>query len=336
MMIHTVPMEPLRNACTGAATASLLLGACVSDDGSLFQEVTPPSREMPRTTTLEAQPAPAALPLPASGTAAPGEQLIVPSSGVAPSAAAIPGDGPPGSDSEDPTADEPSPSPCEAAGLLACDSFEDTAVGEFPQGPGWLPELAGCGTHRIDDAGPVFSGAHSLRVADGGYPECMLHADVSGESEVYVQTRVFLGAEEALLDEYTSLLEFGAAASRDDPELRIGIRPSVDNLCSGAPGLDVTGGGLEGGPRTACSGVELERGRWYCVAAHLSRGGRDLSLSLALDGQALLEDTFTGSADWDGAGLFVKVGRAAYGASSVGTFWYDDLVVSREPLPCVP
>jgi polysaccharide lyase-like protein len=337
MMIHTVAMKPLHSAGTAAAAAGLLLSACVSDDGSLFQGVTPPAREVPPTATLEAQPAASDLPLPASGAAAPGEQLIVPSRGVPPSAAPLPSDdGSPAAEPAEPAAAEPAPSPCEAVGLLACDTFEDSEAGQFPQGPGWLPELAGCGTHRIDDAGPVFSGTHSMRVSDGGYPECMLHADVSGEAEVYVQTRIFLGAEETLLAEYTSLLEFGAAASTDDPELRIGIRPSVDNLCNGVPGLDVTGGGLDGGPRTACSGVELEPERWYCVEAHLSRRGRELSLSLALDGQALLEDTFAGAAGWDGAPLFVKVGRAAYGASSLGTLWYDDLVVSREPVPCQP
>jgi polysaccharide lyase-like protein len=341
MMLNTISMQPLRTV-TGAAAAvfALAANACVSDEGDLFAGVEPPSRDDPRMVPLAAQPEASPIaPAPPTSTVSSSEQMIAPARDLAPlpqapAAASAPSEAAAEADGE-PAAVEPS-NPCEATDLLACDTFESTDVGKFPEGPGWLPELAGCGTHSIDDTGPVFSGTRSLRVADGGYPECMLHADVSGEADVYVQTRLFLGADATLLDQYMSLLEFGAAASTDDPELRVGIRPSLDNLCNGVPGLDITGSGLQGGPKTACSGVQLERERWYCVEAHLSRVDGDLSLSLSLDGQPLLDDSFTGAAAWAGTPLFVKVGRAAYGASSRGTLWYDDLVVSREPLPCGP
>jgi hypothetical protein len=335
-------MQPHR-IVTGAALSLFAFAAngCVADDGQLFADVEPPSREEPRMAPLMAQPEASPIaPAAPTGTAASSEPTVVPVRDLAPApqgpaSAGVPSEAAAGAEAEA-AAEEPPSNPCEATGLLACNTFEDTDVGRFPEGPGWLPELAGCGTHSIDDTGPVFSGARSLRVVDGGYPECMLHADVRGEAEVYVQARLFLGADATLLDEYTSLLEFGAAASTDDPELRVGLRPSLDNLCNGTPGLDITGSSLQGGPKTACSGVQLERERWYCVEAHLSRVDGDLNLSLSLDGQALLDDSFTGAAAWAGAPLFVKVGRAAYGASSRGTLWYDDVVVSREPRPCAP
>jgi hypothetical protein len=43
-----------------------------------------------------------------------------------------------------------------------------------------------------------------------------------------------------------------------------------------------------------------------------------------------------GAAGWAGDELYLKLGRAAYGASGPGSLWHDDVAVSREPLPCLP
>jgi hypothetical protein len=163
----------------------------------------------------------------------------------------------------------------------------------------------------------------------------MLHADSSGEAEVFVRTRVYLGDGDALIGQYLSLLEFGARPDQDDPELRIGVRPTTDNICA-TPGLDVTGTGLSTGSSTDCSGFVLEPARWYCIEGHLSRSGANLNLTISVDGAEVIARDFVGASVWDGSDLFVKLGRAAYGAAGSGTVWHDDIAVSRQPTPCGP
>lgn len=247
---------------------------------------------------------------------------------VAPTAAAAMEADPASADPEVPL------DPCGLEGVILCDSFEGSLAGAFPAADGWLPELSGCGSHSVDGAGPAFSGTSALRVDEGGYPECMLHADSSGEAELFVRTRVFLGDGEAL-GEYLSLLEFGARPDQDDPELRIGVRPDTDDICAVA-GLDVTGTGLATGSRTDCTGFVLEPERWYCIEGHLTRNGVNLSLTLSVDGTEVATREFAGASVWDGSDLFVKVGRAAYGSTARGSIWHDDVAVSRQPTPCGP
>ena len=164
----------------------------------------------------------------------------------------------------------------------------------------------------------------------------MLHAAVGAEDEVYVRTSVFLGADGDLVSQYLSLIELGVSPSRDDPELRVGLRPAVGGPCDGNPGIDFTASGLVGGTSTDCSGVPLEPERWHCLEVHLSRVGQRASLSLSVDGDAVLERDVVGGPAWAEPELFVKLGRAAYGESSQGSLWHDDVVVSREPVPCEP
>jgi hypothetical protein len=225
--------------------------------------------------------------------------------------------------------------PCAGSGLLLCDTFENTASGAFPSASPWLPELAGCGTHRVDSSVSV-SGKNALRAAAGGYPECMLHADLNKEEEVYIRSWVQLGPEPELLEQYLSLLELGAREAQDEPELRIGLRPAGGSLCASSPGLDVSSSGVANGSTTACSGFALEPGQWYCLQAHVKRQGRRLDYELAVDGVNVLSasDLRLG-ASWDDQWYF-KLGRAAYGASPPGSVWHDDVAVGREPVPCGP
>jgi hypothetical protein len=330
-----------------------MLSACVSTGDPLFHEVAAPTEDgsagastgaarLPRTDDTAEMSAVALLP---SVTAAPEQQNDVLPVGVSPAAvsqAAISGAAQvAGSGGASSSAGQPSPAPtpaavdpCPASGnFLLCDSFEASAAGSFPQSAGWLPELAGCGTHVVDAAGPSVSGMHALRADAGGYPECMLHAAVSGENDLYVRTHVLLGPGTEP-GQYLSLLEFGTRASQDDPELRIGIRAAGDGTCAAAPGLDVSGSGLSGGAKTACSGLTLEQQRWYCLEAHLVRNDRQLSVSVSVDGASAVDASFTGTNAWAAPDLFVKLGRADYGKSGPGSVWHDDVAISREPLPC--
>jgi hypothetical protein len=338
MMVQSATMSnslgDVRHSAVGLA---LFATACISTGEPLFTEdfafepgpapaqmpgtaaMAPTSPENP-TSSVAVSPVPEQLfgvgrdvTPPAGGPATPVAPELAP--GAAPAEPAVPLD------------------PCGLEGLILCDSFETAAVDLFPAAEGWLPELAGCGSHRVDGAGPSFSGTQALRADDGGYPECMLHADSSGEAEVFVRTRVYLGDGEALIGQYLSLLEFGARPDQDDPELRIGVRPTNDNICA-TPGLDVTGTGLSTGSRTDCTGFVLEPARWYCIEGHLTRSDGNLSLTLSVDGEEIIARDFVGAPVWDGSDLFVKVGRAAYGASGSGTVWHDDVAVSRQPTPC--
>jgi hypothetical protein len=253
----------------------------------------------------------------------------------------IPAPPPPPPPADDMMPSEPAPTappfePCAGSGLLLCDTFENTAIGAFPGAPPWLPELSGCGTHRVDASLSV-SGQHALRALAGGYPECMLHADLNTEADVYLRSWVRLGAEPKLLEQYLSLLELGPSAAQDEPELRIGLRPAGDSLCTSSAGLDVSVSGTSSGPSTDCSGFRLEPERWYCLQAHVKRQGRSLDYELAVDGVGVLSASDVRLDNgWNDGHLYFKVGRAAYGASRAGSVWHDDVAVGREPVPCGP
>jgi hypothetical protein len=307
------------------------VNGCLGEDGALFAE--PPARPQIETPAQSMPvPAPSEQP-PASTAGATPEQVFV--GELEPAEPAAPPMVMPAAPAPGPSA-QVEADPCALDDLLVCDDFDDEAVGTFPPGPGWLPELAGCGTHTIDASIPTVSGARALRADVGGYPECMLHADATGEADLHVRTRVLLGPSDGAADQYTTLLEFGASATADDPEIRIGVRPPDDSLCPDAPGLDVTGGGLTGGPRTTCTGVSIEPERWYCIESHLVRQGQTLELSVSIDGSVVYEDTLAGGGAWDGDELFVKLGRAAYGESGPRAIWHDDVAVGRLPIPCGP
>jgi hypothetical protein len=348
------------------AAAALLVSftvACVSTGEPLFRD--DPGADQPADPEGTSSSAPASTAVtPAPDRVASPEQLVVSELDDAAREAAAAGQdgaGPevvPAPAPTEPVAFEP----CSFGSPILCDTFEDAEENTFPSSASWLPELAGCGSHRVDGTGPSFSGTRALRADDGGYPECMLHADLSDEADVYVRTRVFIGGDEtggdgidgddiggdgpgtggpglggaAPLSQYVSLIEFGSREAQDDPELRIGVRPALDSVCPGVPGVDVSGGGLVGGAGTECTGFVLEPERWYCIEVHLARAGRDLSVSVSVDGTELSARDFTGSAAWATSGLFFKVGRASYGASGRGSLWHDDVAVGREPVPCGP
>jgi hypothetical protein len=329
-----------RAGAVAASGAWLALG-CIRTEPTLFDgygEQRPASAEM---ADLPSMPAPAAQPAPLPSSPSP-EELA----GGNPIAAPVASEGSEGAPVPDEAAVSPEPppetvamatDPCAIADSIVCETFEGMTEGVFPVGEGWLPELSSCGSHVIDGSGPSFSGTKALRGDDGGYPECMLHAPLSGERDVYVRTRLFLDGEADLFSQYLSLLEFGSRAAQDDPELRIGLRQAPGSgACQEAPGIDVSGSGLSSGPGTSCTGFSLEPSRWYCLAAHLVRNDAILSLSVSIDGAELLVRDFAGTDEWFGEDLFLKVGRASYGASGLGSVWHDDVAVSRQPIPCVP
>jgi hypothetical protein len=315
-----------------ALAAVLSMGACLPDEGPLFDEL-PSETEVDRAVTEPAEP-PAPAPAATGATLAPAS--APPASAPSTPSAAPPDDVGMAPDAIEPAAASTVPSLCSAEGVIACETFEEQSVGTFPSGTAWLPELSGCGTHRVDDTGPAASGIRALRAGDGGYPECMLHAAVGAEDEVFVRSSIFLGAAGDLVSRYVSLIELGVSADRDDPELRIGLRPAVGGPCDGNPGIDVTASGVVGGTSTECSGVPLEAERWHCLEVRLSRAGQRATVSLSLNGAAVLEREVVGGPSWAEPDLFVKLGRAAYGESGQGSLWHDDVVVSRGPIPCEP
>jgi len=235
----------------------------------------------------------------------------------------------------------PAREPCFEEGLLLCETFEGAASGSFPATDPWLAELPGCGTHVVEESGVSVSGVRALRANSGGYPECMLHAELGRElgeeTDLYIRSWVRLGPEPELREVYLSLLELGPRESQDEPELRIGLRPSGGSLCEAAPGLDVSVSGIGGGSATDCSGVVLEPERWYCLQAHVTRAGQRLGVSLAVDGESVLEQEYERlGRGWDAADSYLKLGQAAYGPSARGAVWHDDVAVGRQPLSCAP
>lgn len=326
----------------GAALLTVVATGCLSAEESLFRAVDAPAQAaedssasgvlevvevMDLTRVPEALPpvvfAPPAVPLLEVPAAAPAVSNEVEGEALAPG---------------DVEAEMAVFDPCAAAEFLLCDTFEGATAGAFPDAVSWQSELPGCGTHVIDDSvGVSLSGAQALRTESGGYPECMLHADLEGEADVYVRSWIRLGSEPDLLRQYFSLLEWGPGENQDDPELRIGLRPGGGGLCPAAPGLDVSVSGLDGGAATDCTGFIFEPERWYCVQAHFARDSRRVSIDLAVDGETLLEREYTSlGAAWKGSSLYFKLGRAAYGGSAEGSVFHDDVAVSREPVPCGP
>jgi len=322
------------NARFGAALFALFATGCSSTDESLFRSVEGPEEQ----TELLSPAASSAL----GGASNPPRAEQLPATlGLGPSMLADDGSEPtsspdeataPGDEAEVATAPF---DPCGAPGLLSCLTFEDAPSGAFPSGERWLAELPGCGTHVVDAAGGGPYGAKALRADGGGYPECMLHMDLQGEADVFV--RSWLRVQPELLDQYVSLFEWGPEANQDEPEVRIGSRPTAGSLCPASPGLDVSVSGLASGSATDCTGFALEPERWYCVQAHVTRSGTDIGVSLSVDGEMLLERSYTSlNQPWNGSGVYFKLGRAAYGASSPGSLWHDDVAVGLELPPCGP
>jgi hypothetical protein len=310
---------------------------CVSTDESLFGGVDVPDLRPDDAVESTVQTSAPAMP-DAEGPASaateeePSQQVLQ----LAP-VGAMPPDPPAAPAAPLPPPPAPAADPCGSAGLLFCDTFEDESAGAFPALAPWLPELSGCGTHRVDASGVSVSGTKALLAVAGGYPECMLHAELQQRDEVYLRSWVRLGPEPELLDHYLSLIELGARQAQDDPELRIGLRPSGGSLCASAPGLDVSVSGLQSGSATGCSGFAIEPERWYCLQAHVKRQARSLDYELAVDGTSVLSasDVRLGP-NWNDRSWYLKVGRATYGESAAGSVWHDDVAVGQEPLPCGP
>ncbi len=329
------------NAGYGAAVFACITLGCVATDEPLFDDLAVPEARIEsmegssagnvsgEIAGAERSPEPVTEILPLS----PAPSMAMPPAAPPPPEMTPP---PPSSEPGSPAA--PAPAPCPAEGLLLCESFEQSASGEFPGEP-WSRELSGCGTHRVASGaseGEVSrSGVSALEATGGGYPECMLHLELEEEPELYLRSWVRLGAEPALRAQYLTLLELGPEEDEDEPELRIGLRPPGGSLCGASPGLDVSVSGLQGsGPRADCSGAQLEPERWHCLQAHVLRDGRQLSYELSLDGaQVLSASELRLGPGWDDE-LYFKLGRAAYGVSPAGSVWHDDVAVSRSPLPC--
>jgi len=71
------------------------------------------------------------------------------------------------------------------------------------------------------------------------------------------------------------------------------------------------------------------------VQAHVTRGALRLDVSVSLDGEALVDREFSDLATtWLGSDLYLKLGQAAYGPAAAGALWQDDVVVSRNAVPC--
>jgi hypothetical protein len=322
----------------GSALVLLFSIGCVSTDESLFGGGDIPDLrpdDAVESTVQTAAPALTGAEGPANA-AEPSQQVLelAPAPAEPPPAAAVPEAPPP----------PPAPAfdPCPAPGLLLCDSFENEASGAFPALAPWLPELSGCGTHRVDESGVSVSGTKALLATGGGYPECMLHALLPAgmpdqRDELYVRSWVRLGPEPELLQRYLTLIELGARPAQDDPELRIGLRPQGGSLCTSAPGLDVSVSGLQSGSSTGCSGFAIEPERWYCLQAHVTRQARSLDYELSVAGTSVLSATDVRlGPNWNERSWYLKVGRAAYGENATGSVWQDDVAVSQEPLPCGP
>jgi hypothetical protein len=324
------------NGRYGSALLLVLALGCGSNDEPLFGPIAAPE---PRSDPIEnsAQSAAPAFAVGASESvpeqSAEPVALVLPATPPAQATPVAPLPVPPNEEAEVAAAAPPF-DPCAGNGLLFCDSFEDVPSGTFPSAAPWLPELSGCGTHRVD-SGLSVSGQNALRALAGGYPECMLHADLNMEGELYIRSWVRLGAEPGLLDQYLSLLELGPRAAQDEPELRIGLRPAGGSLCANSPGLDVSVSGLSSGSATGCSGFALQPEQWYCLQAHVKRQGRRLDYELTVAGVSVLSasDVRLGNG-WDDRQWYFKLGRASYGASAAGSVWHDDVAVGREPLPC--
>jgi len=224
------------------------------------------------------------------------------------------------------------PLDCGDPNLLFCEDFEADVAGAFPGASQWLPEAGGCGSHTVSAAVPAHSGAQSLQATGAAYPGCMVHADVTGNDELYVRSWVRLGAPSTDSGHHVALLELGPRSNQDDPEFRIGMR--ADAPCND-PGVDVTVGGLSAGERTECSGFDLSADRWYCVQAHVIKQNGSITFDVSVDGAAVVpQTTYTGlNAEWNDA-LFFKFGRASYGGNNTWTLWHDDIAVGTAPIGC--
>lgn len=220
---------------------------------------------------------------------------------------------------------------CQAPGVLLCDDFETAAAEAAPPAPWTLVMNGPYGTALVDSTTPAHSGSKSVRVDSlGNYQTffAITGAPVFPASTPALYARVYLRLDEPMTGGHNTYFKAGAAgASSSDNETRLGVM--INMLMINQPSGDRGFLSNDNYWNDNLAGVVVEEHTWTCI-----EGFFDPPHSTVQFWVNEVEVTDLHVTDWkqDTLGAF-HFGFESY-AGPEATLWYDDIVISTEPIGC--
>jgi hypothetical protein len=235
--------------------------------------------------------------------------------------------------------------PCGAAGLIVCDTFEDTAVGAGADATKWSavgdPNLA----PRVADT-RHHSGQRSLYFASTNNRGVFVAAAMGlPRPDKRFYTRAFLSFVQPM-SALGGHVAFIVAASQPENgvEVRLGASKNFGNgqamldlnfLGSGQEHTQFSNGDYTGGNGSSRPGVVFEAERWYCVETLFDGAAHELRVWV--DGAEVpglhVTDWGVGRTAWSPDYNVAKFGGQNY-SGDLGAVYYDDIAVGTAPIGC--
>jgi len=221
--------------------------------------------------------------------------------------------------------------PCGKSGRLLCDDFEKFAIGTVPTAPWSMAANGTNGTVLVDGTTPAHSGTKSIRVSSLGNYQTFLAlkgAPVFPAPKPALYARTFIRLDAPMTGGHNTYFKAGAGgAISSNNETRVGVM--VEMLMINQP--DGDRGFLSNNNYWTDQkpGVVFAEKTWVCVEAFFDPPSS--TVDVWVNGKAVPD---LHRSDWkqDALGTF-QFGFEKY-AGPDADIWYDDIVISTEPIGC--
>lgn len=240
--------------------------------------------------------------------------------------------------------------------VIVSDSFDAQANGGDPDATKWLAYGEFEAGGPVIDTARAHSAPNAARVTPsmgGGLGSFLVPASGLPAPNNRFYVRVWMNWEKAssAVTGHGGFLVGASSRDNSGTEMRLGISnpgfaPILDaNLQnpSDGGGGEVTrfsNGYTTGGNPGAFPqmGFQFEANRWYCVEAFFNGGGHEFRVWVdEVEVTEMHITDFTGNNTprtmWSPTYSVLKIGGQDYG-SSLGSIWYDDILVGTEPVGC--
>lgn len=222
---------------------------------------------------------------------------------------------------------------CSQSGVLLCDDFEGAVASEPPPLPWTLAMNGVSGTALVDATAPARSGTNSVRVDSAGNYQTFFAiqgAPVFPAPESALYARAYLRLNEPMTEGHNTYFKAGAASAiSSDDETRLGVMASM--LMINQPDGDRGFLSNQNYWTDGLPGVVIEAQTWTCVEGFFDPPNS--TVRFWVDEVEVPDLNVT---DWqqDALGSF-HFGFEKYAGPDT-TIWYDDIVISIEPIGCGP
>ncbi len=221
-------------------------------------------------------------------------------------------------------------SACGKPGVLFCEDFEAHTADAFPGAP-WVLTVNGDKGTILVDATTAHSGTKSAKVSSLGNYQLFMSLTgapvfASAQSALYVRT--FLRLSEPMTSGHNTYFKAGAAgSSSSNNETRIGVM--MEMLMINQPDGDRGFLSNQSYWTDQLPGAVIEKETWACVEGFFDPPNS--TVSVAMNGEDIPDLHIT---DWEQDPLgALHFGFESY-AGPQTILWYDDIVVSTQPIGC--